>query len=234
MTQAVRCGRQTTPLTPSYCLRVAVRRSCLGQKNSRPSSGREFASRGSTRFVQPAKQAQTSHWADNGACRSTYLLAANRWKLSVSCSRVVFGDPFLEEALNPRSLLSVRRGPRTRPGRSVCSVCAVLYSGSRACQAGAWPRPQEPVKREAPKGASLSVGETGLEPATSAMSKQCSNQLSYPPGDPHYNDCRSLAQLGQAHAILADPTRRMRPASDRSRHACEKESSSREESGPRP
>src|SRR5258706_15837326 len=25
------------------------------------------------------------------------------------------------------------------------------------------------------------VGETGLEPATSAMSKQCSNQLSYPP-----------------------------------------------------
>ena len=27
----------------------------------------------------------------------------------------------------------------------------------------------------------LFVGETGLEPATSAMSKQCSNQLSYPP-----------------------------------------------------
>ena len=28
---------------------------------------------------------------------------------------------------------------------------------------------------------SFLVGETGLEPATSAMSKQCSNQLSYPP-----------------------------------------------------
>jgi hypothetical protein len=36
--------------------------------------------------------------------------------------------------------------------------------------------------QEAPFGASLDVGETGLEPATSAMSKQCSNQLSYPPG----------------------------------------------------
>src|SRR5512141_2288278 len=29
------------------------------------------------------------------------------------------------------------------------------------------------------------VGETGLEPATSAMSTQCSNQLSYPPGQAH-------------------------------------------------
>jgi hypothetical protein len=28
---------------------------------------------------------------------------------------------------------------------------------------------------------SIQVGETGLEPATSAMSTQCSNQLSYPP-----------------------------------------------------
>ena len=32
----------------------------------------------------------------------------------------------------------------------------------------------------------MSVGETGLEPATSAMSKQCSNQLSYPPESAHY------------------------------------------------
>jgi hypothetical protein len=29
------------------------------------------------------------------------------------------------------------------------------------------------------------VGETGLEPATSAMSTQCSNQLSYPPEQAH-------------------------------------------------
>jgi hypothetical protein len=41
-------------------------------------------------------------------------------------------------------------------------------------------RPQR--KKEAPLGGFLHVGETGLEPATSAMSKQCSNQLSYPPG----------------------------------------------------
>ena len=32
------------------------------------------------------------------------------------------------------------------------------------------------------------MGETGLEPATSAMSKQCSNQLSYPPGKTHYTE----------------------------------------------
>jgi hypothetical protein len=31
----------------------------------------------------------------------------------------------------------------------------------------------------------LQVGETGLEPATSAMSTQCSNQLSYPPNQAH-------------------------------------------------
>ena len=38
----------------------------------------------------------------------------------------------------------------------------------------------------------LLVGETGLEPATSAMSKQCSNQLSYPPGRAHY----TIAPMG--------------------------------------
>ena len=35
--------------------------------------------------------------------------------------------------------------------------------------------------KEAPISGLLSVGGIGLEPTTSAMSKQCSNQLSYPP-----------------------------------------------------
>ncbi len=37
------------------------------------------------------------------------------------------------------------------------------------------------IGKEPDRGLLFLVGETGLEPATSAMSKQCSNQLSYPP-----------------------------------------------------
>jgi hypothetical protein len=41
-------------------------------------------------------------------------------------------------------------------------------------------------------GGLSSVGGIGLEPTTSAMSKQCSNQLSYPPGTGAYYKRRSV------------------------------------------
>ena len=58
----------------------------------------------------------------------------------------------------------------------------VLYAGLKACQA--YVKKKRPGKemKKAPISGLLSVGGIGLEPTTSAMSKQCSNQLSYPPG----------------------------------------------------
>jgi hypothetical protein len=45
------------------------------------------------------------------------------------------------------------------------------------------------IKKKAPRWG-FPVGETGLEPATFAMSTQCSNQLSYPPrvAEKYYNE----------------------------------------------
>jgi hypothetical protein len=88
-----------------------------------------------------------------------------------------------EAALNLWPLLPVRM-----PVRLLVPVKASWYVGRIICPFDGLSSGQEHLEQknqEPSQRGFRTVGETGLEPATSAMSKQCSNQLSYPPKKDH-------------------------------------------------
>ena len=124
-------------------------------KKTRPNTGREFNSRGSTRFTLSgvalgATQSKGISEACNGATRSTY------WYGWAAAHPHV--QPYAHEWFSVIFPGRDSQSPISSPCQGLDHLLVSVIAFSLIC-----------------------VGEIGLEPTTSAMSKQCSNQLSYPP-----------------------------------------------------
>ena len=165
-----------------HSIRLRPARTGALKKKTRPHSGREFSSRGSTRF-HPGRL-----W--RFAATTGHLVGPITGPAGPpTCRRCpTFGFTLaggFQRFLPGRASQYSARSPCQACDRLLVPVKAFafrpLYASTQRCQAPYAGR-HHWRKKDAPCGASCPVGETGLEPATSAMSKQCSNQLSYPPG----------------------------------------------------
>ena len=103
--------------------------------------------------------------------------AADRFRV---LARGWFSAGLPEQALNHRPALPVGRGSAysSRSGRYGYGGYYMPVHLPVKDDGG---QPWAIKQHEAPQLGLLLVGGIGLEPTTSAMSKQCSNQLSYPP-----------------------------------------------------
>ena len=174
-------------------------------KNPRPNTGREFDSRGSTRIALRLRlrSAQSISWTDNGVSRLALLIrATGRVAPAFRPNARGWFSAGRAGAISQSGIAFLSApGPLTRPGHGVCiwslyymCVQPLVKEGGKAIHSRqktpTWPPAiarqrceweWRPCNKKAPTRG-FRVGETGLEPATSAMSTQCSNQLSYPPG----------------------------------------------------